>query len=70
MLSNQKVKLRLYDATYRLRFCPDSLIHISPGVAFKFAQNVASIQKNRGDKSHRVIVASEKQQQLATLTIL
>ena len=26
-------------------------------VAFKFAHNVASIQKNWGDKSHRVIVA-------------
>ena len=38
------LKLRLHDAIYRLRFYSNSLIHI------------LSLQKYRGDKSHRVIV--------------
>ena len=48
-------KLQLHDAIYRLRSYSNSLIHIS---SFSNSHNnVASIQKNRGDKSHRVIVA-------------
>ena len=49
------VKLQLHDAIYRLRFYSNSLIHI---LSFSNSNNnLASIQKNRGDKSHRVIVA-------------
>ena len=48
-------KLQLYDAIYRLRFYSNSLIHILS--LSTSHNNVASIQKNRGDKSHRVIVA-------------
>ena len=49
------VKLQLYDTIYRLRFYSNSLIHI---LSLSNSHNsVASIQKNRGDKSHRVIVA-------------
>ena len=49
----KSVKLRLHDAIYRLRFYSDSLIHILSNSH----NNVASIQKNRGDKSHRLIIA-------------
>ena len=50
-----QLKLQLHDAIYRLRFFSNSLIHISwPSNSHN---NVASTQKNRGDKSHRVIVA-------------
>ena len=48
-------KLQLHDAIYRLRFYSNSLIHILS--LSKSHNNVASLQKNRGDKSHRVIVA-------------
>ena len=49
------VKLQLHDAIYRLRFLSNSLIHILS--LSNSHNNVASIQKNRGDKSHHVIVA-------------
>ena len=49
------LKLQLHDAIYRLRFYSKSLIHILS--LSNSHNNVASIQKNRGDKSHRVIVA-------------
>ena len=51
-----KVKLQLHEAIYRLRFYSNSLIHILS--LSNSHNNVASIQKNRGDKSHCVIVAS------------
>ena len=54
-LTLKKLKLQLHDAIYRLRFYSNSLIHILS--LSNFHNNVASIQKNRGDKSHRVIVA-------------
>ena len=48
-------KLQLHDAIYRLRFYSNSLIHI---LLLSYSHNnVASIQKSRGDKSRRVIVA-------------
>ena len=50
-----QVKLQLHDAIYRLRFYSNSLTHIL--LLSSSHNNVASIQKNRGDKSHRVIVA-------------
>ena len=49
------LKLQLHDAMYRLRFYSNSLIHILS--LSNSHNNVAGIQKNRGDKSHRVIVA-------------
>ena len=49
------LKLQLHGAIYRLRFCSNSLIHILS--LSNSHNNVASIKKNRGDKSHRVIVA-------------
>ena len=49
------VKLQLNNAIYRLRFYSNSLIHILS--LSNSHNNVASIQKNRGDKSHCVIVA-------------
>ena len=49
------LKLQLHDAIYRLRFYSNSLIHILS--LSNWHNNVALIQKNRGDKSHRVIVA-------------
>ena len=49
------VKLQLHDAIYRLRFYLTSLIRILS--LSNSHNNVASIKKNRGDKSHRVIVA-------------
>ena len=48
-------KPQLHYAIYRLRFYSDSLIHILS--LSNSHNNVASIQKNRDDKSHRVIVA-------------
>ena len=51
----RKVKLQLHDAIYRLRFYSNSLIHILS--LSNLHNNVASIQKNRGDKSLRVTVA-------------
>ena len=48
------VKLQLHDAIYRLRFYSNSLIHILS--LSKSNNNVASLQKNWGDKLHRVIV--------------
>ena len=49
------VKLQLHDAIYRLRFYSNSLIRILS--LSNSHNNVASLQKNRADKSHRVIVA-------------
>ena len=49
------LKLQLHDAIYRLRFYSNSLNHISS--LSNSHSNVASVQKNRDDKSHRVIVA-------------
>ena len=51
----KNVKVQLHDAIYRLRFCSNSLIHILS--LSSSHSDVALIQKNRGDKSHRVIVA-------------
>ena len=49
------VKLQLHYAMYRLRFYSNSLTHV---LSLSNSHNdVASIQKNRDDKSHRVIVA-------------
>ena len=46
------LKLQLHDVIYRLRFYSNSLIRI---LSLSNSQNnIASIQKNRGDKSHRV----------------
>ena len=45
----------LTHAIYRLRFFSNLLIHILS--LSNLHNNVASIQKNRDDKSHRVIVA-------------
>ena len=48
-------KLQLHDAIYRLRYYSKSLTHI---LSLSISHNdVASIQKNRGDKLHCVIVA-------------
>ena len=47
--------LQLHDAIYRLRFYSNALTHILS--LSNSHNNVASIQKNRGDKSHCVIVA-------------
>ena len=58
MIVYNYVKLQLHDAIYRLRFYSNSLIDIlSPSNSHN---NVASVQKNRADKSHRVIVALTK----------
>ena len=54
-VSKQGLKLQLHDAIYRLGFYSNSLIHILS--LSNPHNNVASIQKNRDDKSHRVIVA-------------
>ena len=49
------LKLQLHDAIHRLRFYSNSLTHI---LSLSISHNdVASIQKNRGNKSHRVTVA-------------
>ena len=55
--SPPSLELWLRDAIYRLRFCSNSLIHILS--LSNLHNNVASIQKNRGDKSHRVIIKLE-----------
>ena len=49
------LKLQLHDAIYRLRCYSNLLIHILS--LSNLHNNVAPIQKNRDDKSHRVIVA-------------
>ena len=49
------IKLQLHDAIYRLRFYSNSLVHILS--LSNLHNNVASIQKNQANKSHRVIVA-------------
>ena len=49
------LKLQLHDAIYRLRFYSNSLAYNL--LLANSHNNVASLQKNRGDKSHRVIVA-------------
>ena len=54
-LKAKGVKLQLHHAIYRLRFYSKSLIHILS--LSNSHNNVAPIQKNRGDKSHHVIVA-------------
>ena len=54
-LSKARVKLQLHDAIYRLRFYSNSSIHILS--LSNSHNNLASIQKNWDDKSHRVIVA-------------
>ena len=54
-IENYILKLQLHGTIYRLLFCSNSLIHILS--LSNSHNNVASIQKNRGDKSHRVIVA-------------
>ena len=51
----EDIKLQLHDAIYRLRFHSNSLIHILS--LSNSHNNLASIQKNRDDKSHRVTVA-------------
>ena len=51
------LKLRLHSAVYQLRFYSNLLIHILS--LSTSHNNVALIQKNRGDKSHSVIVAVE-----------
>ena len=49
------VKLRLHDAIYLLRFYSNSLTHILS--LSNLDNNVASIQENRGDKLHHLMVA-------------
>ena len=51
----EHLKLQFDDAIYRLRFYSKSLIHILS--LSNPHKNVASMQKNLGDKSHRVNVA-------------
>ena len=53
--STVNVKLQLHDAIYRLRLYYNSLIYIL--LLSNSHNNAASIQKNRGDKSHHVNVA-------------
>ena len=54
-------KLQVHDEIYWLRFYSSSLIHILS--LSNLHNNVASIQKNRGDISHSVIVALERFQE-------
>ena len=54
-ISVSYLKLQLHDAIYWLRFYSNSLIHILS--LSNSHNNVASLQKNRDDKSHPVIVA-------------
>ena len=56
--SSTYLKLQLHNAMYRLRKSSKSLIHILS--LSNSHNNVASIQKNRDDKSHRVTVALSK----------
>ena len=53
--SAEHIKLQLHGAIHRLRFYSNLLIHILS--LSNSHNNVASIQKNRGDKSYRIIVA-------------
>ena len=53
--TSNELKLQLHDAIYQLRFYSNWLIHILS--LSNSHDNLASVQKNRGDKSHRVIVA-------------
>ena len=53
--TRNRIKLQLHNAISRLRFYSNSLIHILS--LSNSHNNVASVQKNRGDKSHHVIVA-------------
>ena len=53
--TDNSFKLQLHDAIYRLRLYLNSLIHILS--LSNLHNNVASLQKNRDDKSYRVIVA-------------
>ena len=50
----RKLKLRLHDTIYRLRFYSNSSSHILS--LSNSDNNEASLQKNGGDKSYRVIV--------------
>ena len=52
------LQLQLHESIYRLRFYSNSLIHILS--LSNSHNNVASIQKNRGDESRRVIVALKR----------
>ena len=61
-------KLQLHDAIYRLRFYSNLLTHILS--LSNSHDDVASIQKNRGDKSHRAIVALEQLQKWETKTVV
>ena len=54
-ISDDRFKLQLHDRIYRLRFYSNSFIHILS--LSNSHNNAAPIQKNRDDKSHRVIVA-------------
>ena len=56
----QGLKLQLHDAIYRLRSYSNSLTHILS--LSNSHSDVASIQKNRGDKSHCVIVTLSKEE--------
>ena len=53
--TSKMIKLQLHDAIHQLRFYSNLLIHILS--LSNSHNNVASLQKNRGDKSNRVIVA-------------
>ena len=52
---SHRVIVPLHDPVYRLRFYSNSLIHILS--LSNSHNNIASIQKIRRDKSHRVTVA-------------
>ena len=65
--SMEVFKLQLHDAIHRLRFYSNSLIHILS--LSNPHNNLASIKKNRGDKSHRVIVALDRQLGMEPLVI-
>ena len=54
-LMRDHLKLRLHDAIYRLRFSSNSLTRIL--LLSNSHNNVASVQKKWGDKSHLVIEA-------------
>ena len=53
--TSKMIKLQLHDAIHRLRFYSNLLIHILS--LSNSHNNVASLQKNRGDESNHVIVA-------------
>ena len=59
VFSSNPDQLRLHDAIYLLGFYSKSLIHI---LSLSNSNNkVASVQKNRPDKSHHIIVAYASQ---------